>query len=123
VHRDDHTQFVPVYEEDGVTPNPDAVYLPNAPRPKAKFEEEARGLFGVAMIKDPETGEFIGRKARPFNYSCCTVVGGERYLSLCENRFLEIQAPPLPPSPSSLHPMHARVKIFSANTIGGVMQK
>ena len=83
LHKDDHSEFVPMYLEDGVTPNPDAVFLPNSPRPKAKFEAEARGLFAVAMVKDPITGEMVGRKAKPFNYSCCTVVGGARYTELC----------------------------------------
>ena len=79
-----------MYLEDGKTPTPDAVFLPNAPRPKAKFEDEARGIFGVAMVKN-EDGSMRGEKMRPYPYTGCNVVGGARFKQACLTRFAEIQ--------------------------------
>ena len=38
VHKDDDTQFVPLFLDDGITKNPDARFLKCNPRPKAKYE-------------------------------------------------------------------------------------
>jgi hypothetical protein len=93
--------YVPMHLDDGITPNPDAVFLPNSPKAKAKFAEEARGLFGVCMVKDPVTGIVRGEKIIPFDYTGCNIVGGPKYQVACEQRFLEVQVhifrDPLPP--------------------------
>jgi len=79
-----------MFLEDGTTPNPVAVFLPNAPRPKSKFSDEARGIFGVAMVKN-EDGTMRGEKMRPYPYTGCNVVGGARFNQACLTRFAEIQ--------------------------------
>jgi hypothetical protein len=54
--------------------------LPNKKRkPSAKFMQEARGCFGVAMLRNAEG--YKGVKAVPFNYSGRTVVGVKNFES------------------------------------------
>jgi hypothetical protein len=52
------------------------------PQTSIKFPGEARGCFGVAMKRTP-TGEMIGVKCRPFQYTNRWVVGVKKYYELC----------------------------------------
>ncbi len=49
-----------------------------APRVSVKYYDEARGCFGVAMIKHLD-GTYEGRRAVPFNYSGRNVIGVTTY--------------------------------------------
>jgi hypothetical protein len=90
VHKDDDTQFVPLFLDDGITKNPDARFLKCNPRPKAKYESECRGLFGVCMVKDA-AGKMEGKKMVPYDYTGCLVTGGKGYIDKCRAKFLHIQ--------------------------------
>jgi hypothetical protein len=57
VDKDDPTTFVPVYlDGDPELPNPRAKILDCEARPKAKFEDECRGLFGLCTLPKTERG-------------------------------------------------------------------
>lgn len=47
--------------------------VPPKPNTTTKFPGEARGLFGVAMVRN-SAGQYVGKKAAPFNYTGCRVV-------------------------------------------------
>lgn len=49
-----------------------------SPRISIKYYDEARGFFGVAMIKHAD-GSFDGKKGIPFDYSGQIVVGVKTY--------------------------------------------
>ena len=60
----------------------DGGVLPNKKRKtSAKYVQEARGCFGVAMLRNSEGYE--GVKAAPFNYSGRTVVGVKNFWVRC----------------------------------------
>ena len=98
------TTFVPVYlDGDPERPNPRARILDCEARPKAKFEDECRGLFGVCMLPKSERGlpvpdgvgpedpeYYTGDRMQPFNYTGCMVVGGAAWGAACKAKFLHI---------------------------------
>ena len=61
--------------KDGVVTSPaeGGVYPPKKPNTVTKYADEARGLFGVAVVQG------VGVKAAPFNYSSRLVVGVKAY--------------------------------------------
>lgn len=70
VYHDDNG--MPCAAEDG------GILDEKSPRVSVKYYDEARGCFGVAMIKNHD-GTYEGKKALPFNYSGRNVVGVKTY--------------------------------------------
>ena len=52
------------------------------PNTSQKYPGEARGLFGVAVVKGAD-GHLEGKKAMPFQYTGCQVVGFEQFKREC----------------------------------------
>lgn len=59
------------------------VLPPPMPNTTMKFPGEARGLFGVAMVKK-EDGNYVGKRAEPFNYTGCKIVSFKDYEAACQ---------------------------------------
>jgi len=72
----------PTFEEDGGT-------LPKKMcRTTLKYEQEARGSFGVAVLKNKD-GTYKGVRCEPFNYSGKEVVSIPKYSQLKNNELAE----------------------------------
>jgi hypothetical protein len=101
---DDPTEFVPLFlDAEHKVKNPRARQLDCEARPKAKFEDECRGLFGVCMLPKYETDQqppvgateddpsyYQGQRMKPFNYTGCKVVGGAAWARNVKSKFLHI---------------------------------
>ena len=68
-------------------------------RPKAKFEDECRGLFGICMLPKDKSLEnsnpsdidfYEGKRMQPYDYTGCRVVGGKAWGKACKAKFLHI---------------------------------
>jgi hypothetical protein len=64
--------------------------LPNKKRKtSAKFVQEARGCFGVAMRRNYEG--YDGVRAAPFDYSGHTVIGVKNFVSRCNEEMRRVK--------------------------------
>jgi hypothetical protein len=81
-----------IWQDDAGAPTKqeDGGVLPNKKRKtSAKFVQEARGCFGVAMRRNDEGYE--GVRAAPFNYSGRTVVGVKNFVSRCNEEMRRVK--------------------------------
>jgi hypothetical protein len=62
----------PASEADG------GVLPPAMPNTTMKFPGEARGLFGVAMVRNAD-GSYTGKRSVPFDYTLCKIVSFKDY--------------------------------------------
>lgn len=67
------------------------VLPPPMPNTSMKYPGEARGLFGVAMIKNADDS-YTGKKAEPFNYTGCQVISMAQYEAECEAEMQRVRA-------------------------------
>jgi hypothetical protein len=62
---------------------------PEHPTVSAKYLSEARMLFGVAMVKDAD-GILHGKKAEPFGYTGCQILGIPAYNRACKDEMRRV---------------------------------